>query len=98
MTQEQAYEEFYALMPEDRRSFLQAERSRAVGCDHGYKNEYYLWDHSQQGPAIVAYSTRSWEHALAIARSGNEDIWPEDDPAWDDEVKAEPSSAAVGNS
>ena len=35
------------------------------------------WIHHRDLPSGCISSTRSWEHALAIARSGNEDIWPE---------------------
>ena len=38
-------------------------------------------------PRNIVSSDRSWEHALAIARSGNEDLW-EDAPDEIDEVNA----------
>ena len=39
------------------------------------------WIHCEALRNGCSCSDRSWEHVLAIARSGNEDCWPEvDDP------------------
>ena len=76
MTQEQALFEFQEMF-HDRRE-LQIERTRVIGVKRGHMNTFRLssWQH---GYEIIATSNRSWEHALAIAKSGNEDIWAEDD-------------------
>jgi len=84
MTQEQALVEFQKLRPESTK--LQASRERSVGYQHGFANSYVLWDHAEYGSPIVASSERSWEHALAIAKSGDEDCWPETDAVFEDEV------------
>lgn len=78
MTQEKALSEFQAIFPEDA-NYLTVERERKIGYEHGDMNAFYLWNHNLPGSSsIVASSNRSFEHALAIARSGNEDIWEED--------------------
>lgn len=77
MTQEQALEEFKKLRP-DCVGRLKAERVRSIGYIHGFSNEFNLWDYSEVRPHLIS-SRRSWEHALAIAKSGDEDCWPEDD-------------------
>ena len=71
MTQEQALEKFQAMYPEDA-ARLAVSRDRMVGRVRGEANTYYLWGADGR---IVASSTRSWAHVLAIAKSGDEDIW-----------------------
>lgn len=85
MTQEQALKAFQAIFPESDK--LQVQRVRSIGYKHGYTTEYSLWDFSRVGreSAIVATSDRSWEHVLAIAKSGNDDCWAEEDGVWEDE-------------
>ena len=86
MTQEQALAEFQKLRPESRK--LAVSRDRHIGYHYGQENTYYLWDHAEDSDSIIATSTRSWEHALAIAKSRNEDCWPEEDAVFEDEVSA----------
>jgi len=87
MTQEQALAEFQAMFPGNK--CLKVERTRSLGFKHGYMNQFYLWDHSDYLDShIVASSRRSWEHALAIAKSGNEDCWPVDDSPVEEEAIA----------
>jgi hypothetical protein len=82
MTQEQALAAFQELRPKSRH--LAVSRDRHIG--YRPANDYYLWDHSQGPSALVASSDRSWEHALAIAKSGDEDCWPAEDAVFEDEV------------
>ena len=78
MKQSEALEEFKKMFPEDAHR-LAVERSFRIGYNFGAMNLFYLWNHScGMSNHLVASSTRSWEHALAIAKSGNEDVWPED--------------------
>jgi hypothetical protein len=87
MTQEQALIAAREIFPGN--EFISVERRRSIGYKYGYPNMFYIWDHSSHTKsAIVASSTRSWEHVLAIAKSGNEDIWPEEDAPLEDEVSA----------
>lgn len=85
MTQEQALAAFQALRPESPK--LAVSRERRIGYELGFANCYYLWDH-ELTCSIVASSNRSWEHALAIAKSGDDDCWPEEDAVFEDEVSA----------
>jgi len=41
------------------------------------------WIFSNELPNRCVSSYRSWEHALAIAKSGNEDCWPEADDEYE---------------
>jgi len=76
--QSEALEEFKKLFPEDA-EFLSVERNHTIGFHHGYDDGFTLWNHSEgRDKHIIASSFHSWEHALAIAKSGNEDVWPED--------------------
>jgi hypothetical protein len=78
MKQSEALEEFKKLFPEDA-EFLKVERMHSIGYKHGCYDEFILWNWNLGGTNhIAASSYRSWEHALAIAKSGNEDVWPED--------------------
>lgn len=81
MTQEQALAEFQAMFPEDAEK-LSVSRERFIG--YKPRNTFYLWNRTGLGPDIIASSERSFEHALAIAKSGNEDCWPEDDSPIED--------------
>ena len=87
MKQTEALDEARKLFPEIA-DHISVERNYTIGFKHGIQNQFYIWDHSNRGARIVAHSDRSWEHALAIAKSGNEDIWPEDATPIDDEVEA----------
>lgn len=86
MTQEQALKAFQEIFPQQAAS-LSVQRERTIGYKHGWPNVYTLWDHSRSRiqSALVASSNRSWEHALAIAKSGDEDVWPEEKGQWEDE-------------
>ena len=77
MTQEQALAQFKLFYPQDA-DYLQVEREHCIGYRHSVDDAFRLWNHRGGLCQIVATSNRSWEHALAIAKSGNEDIWPED--------------------
>lgn len=86
MNQQQALDAVKAIFP-DIAEHLQVESTRALGAQRGNMNMYWIWDWSGQKLRTIAFSTRSWEHALAIAKSGNEDIWPEEnEPLEDEEV------------
>jgi hypothetical protein len=74
--QSEALEEFKKLFPDDA-EFLRVEREHSIGYSFGAADVFYLWNQALHHP-VIASSTRSWEHALAIAKSGNEDVWPED--------------------
>lgn len=76
MTQEEALAELQAAFP-DRAQYFRLVREHSIGMQYGCMDEFCIWQHygSRQ---ILANSNRSWEHAVAIAKSGNEDIWPED--------------------
>lgn len=77
MTQEQALEEFKKLRPASADK-LKVERERSIGYRSGWPNLFRLWDYSGAVSELIT-SERSWEHALAIAKTGDEDCWPEDD-------------------
>jgi hypothetical protein len=78
MTQEQALAELKLIFPDDA-EYLRVEREHSIGCRHGFKDTFTLWNHSAHfNSHIVASSNRSWEHALAIAKSGNEECWEQD--------------------
>jgi hypothetical protein len=78
MTQEDALKALQEIFPIN--PYLAVSRERTIGYVKGWANTFYLWDHSGSGRnSIIASSNRSWEHAVAIAKSGNEDCWPEDD-------------------
>lgn len=71
MTQEQALAAALEIFS-DRKKDISVERNRTIGyMTSDTKNTYYIWDDTR----IAASSDRSWEHALAIAKSGNDDIW-----------------------
>lgn len=78
MKQSEALEEFKKLFPEDSDN-LSVERNHSIGFQCGNEDEFYLRNFAN-GPSdsIVASSTRSFEHALAIAKSHKKDVWPED--------------------
>jgi hypothetical protein len=76
MTQEQALEAAKTMFP-DKANGLVVSRERLIGARWCYPNEFRLWDTSAQ-TRIIATSHRSFEHMLAIAKSGNEDVWEED--------------------
>ena len=88
MTQEEALKEAQAMFPEIA-DVIAVERQHRSGCKYGNVNTYYIWDHSNHDCRIVSKSNRSWEHVLAIAKSGNEDCWPETSEPWEDEVADE---------
>jgi len=74
MTQEEALQRAKEIYPHEAEN-LRAERSYCIGAKHDYMDEFYIWEEEK----ILAHSTRSWAHCIAILESGNEDIWPEDD-------------------
>lgn len=81
MTQEECLALAQALFHEDAK-YISVSRDRYIGRDT--RNEFYIWNERLPGGMqIVASSSRSFDHCLAIARSGNEDIWPEDDSPTD---------------
>ena len=84
MTQEQALAELEAIFPEKVGS-LTVTRERSIGLHWGHDDEFRAWDHTDHACDSIATSNRSWEHMLAIAKSSNEDIWPEDKAPWEDE-------------
>ena len=84
MTQEQALKELEAIFP-NLAGGLTVTRERSIGLHWGSDVEYRAWNHKDRACDILATSNRSWEHMLAIAKSGNEDIWPEDKAPWEDE-------------
>lgn len=75
MTQEEALEKFRALRPNSK---VAVSRERFAGDFGGHKNMFSLWD-TTGSILLIVHSNRSFEHALAVAESGNEDVWPEDD-------------------
>ena len=78
MKQSEALEEFKKILPNEA-EFLAVSHHKFIGDFIGYSNEFSLWSHYEdRDTSLVASSVRSWEHALAIAKSGNEDVWPED--------------------
>ena len=86
MTQEQALQALREIYPDNKH--LAVSREREIG--HRNTDQYFAWNWTGYRCEILARSDRSWEHMLAIAKSGNEDIWPEDKSAWEDEqVSAE---------
>lgn len=70
MTQEQALEKLKAIFPGNKN--LAVSRDRMVGARNW--NQYFAWSWSHGG-YIICSSDRSWGHLLAIAKSGNEDVW-----------------------
>lgn len=76
MTQEEALEEFKKLRPESADK-LRVEREHSIGYTYGATDSFRLWDCSGSKLDLIS-STRSWDHALAMAKSGDEDCWPED--------------------
>jgi hypothetical protein len=91
MTQEQALKELEVIYPE-LAGFLTVTRERSIGLHWGSDNEYRAWNHKNRECSILATSDRSWEHMLAIAKSGNENIWPEDKAPWEDEIESQVSA------
>lgn len=78
MTQEQALAEIEAAFPE-KKGQIKLERNHSIGMQHGSMDQFYIWEKvGRLSVEIMASSDRSWEHAIAIAKSENEDIWPED--------------------
>ena len=77
MTQEEALQAAKELFPAEA-EFIQVERTRAIGCKHGHDNTFYIWNFHHKAE-IIASSTHSWEHAIAIVKSRADDPWPEDD-------------------
>ena len=85
MNQQQALDAVKAIFP-DIAEHLQVERSHSLGAQRGTMNVYRVWDWSGRTPKTLATSGRSWEHAVAIAKSGNEDVWPEESEPFEDEA------------
>lgn len=83
MTQHEALEAARALFPDDAQ-YLSVSRERFIGNQQW--DRFYLWRHLGGRAEILASSTRSFEHALAIARSGNEDCWEQDDSPLEQEA------------
>jgi hypothetical protein len=88
MTQEQALQEFQAILPTD--DALQVERNHAIGYEHGHMDQFYLWRYKKgvSGGEIFAHSTVSWEHALTIAKAKREECFEQDRSPIDVEVSA----------
>ena len=84
MTQEEALKAYQEMFPE-KAEHLEAERTRSIGRRN--QSEFTLWDWSGLRLGMVK-SERSWEHALAMAKSGDENIWPEDQSPVEDEITA----------
>ena len=77
MTQEQALKELQAAFP-DKADYFTLQREHSIGYEYGNIDSFYIFEHSFGSSRIIASSHRSWAHAVAIAKSADEDIWPED--------------------
>ena len=67
MTQEQALAELRLAFP-DRANRITLEYTHSIGYAHGYMDEFYIWDHSDIRPRILASSHTSWDDAVAHAK------------------------------
>ncbi len=79
MTEEVALGELVKIFPSVDPKFLAVSRDRHVYGDGRVRNSYYVWNYTVEKATIVGSSYRSYEHALAIAKSGNEDVWEAED-------------------
>jgi hypothetical protein len=84
MTQREALDAYRAMFP-DRAAKLKVEREHSIGYKYGHMDSFNLWDFSGPTSQLIQ-SPYSWEHALATAKSGNEDLWPQDDSPVESEV------------
>ena len=65
----------------DEANYLSLQRQRNLNSQGEVTNSFYIFSHAgcRKHDCLVAHSERSWEHALAIAKSGNPEVWDEDD-------------------
>ncbi len=79
MTILEAFEKAQVIFPEGQvtLSVEQTIRSRSTVSNRPPKLSTERWIHHKSLPNGCISSDRSWEHALAIAASGNEEIWDE---------------------
>jgi hypothetical protein len=81
----EAFDAAKAIFPDDSGLSVTIEYTiRASG-----KVQAIRWIHSRKLSRLCISSYHSWEHALAIARSGNDDCWPEVDESMDEPVSAQ---------
>jgi hypothetical protein len=74
MTIQEALKAAQEIFPDDENVYVSMDVSL---YKKDKKPRQTLWVFANSLPRRTVSSNRSWEHALAIARTGNEDIWPE---------------------
>jgi hypothetical protein len=84
MTQEQALTEAKIIMSPIAHK-IAVSRTRQIGCEHGHANEFQVWEFGGSCE-LLAQSTISWEHCIAVLRADREEIWPAQAQPFEDEA------------
>jgi hypothetical protein len=84
MTQEQALAEAKIIMSPIAHK-IAVSRTRQIGCAHGHANQFHVWEFGA-ACEVLASSTTSWEHCIAVLRADREEIWPAQTEPFEDEA------------
>ncbi len=74
MTQQEALKIAMELCPD---AEIQLERVHCIGAKRGSMEEFKIWDW-RGNLRSLATSEKSWEHAIDILRTQQEDLYPQD--------------------